>query len=429
MGVARYAAGLLLLAGLAAAGGCGSPAVTAESPESGREQSEFSKERNEFEGVVSRLRPFLSELRQVREDYANGTPAEQEVLRARYEEMLKQGAALEADLIDTAVLACVRHPLENVELAYFLSSVATTQLMQEEYEDAWKLAQKLVDNKVGDLPDDTSVFYSMCYCAAVAAYAANEFDIADALLKFLDEKQIRLAGKRNPMQEVVDRCRQSMEYHKKAWKREEEIREREKVAANLPRLLLKTTKGDIEVELFENEAPNTVANFVYLVEKRDEETGKGFYDGRDFFRVVPMNMAQAGCPKDNGVSGPGYTIRDECARPDRRLHFRGSLSMVPIAGPNTGGSQFEILFRPSPERDGRQTVFGRVVRGIEVLARLQRREPPDPMQEEFVEAPKADTIVEATVLSKRPHPYEPKVKPGNPPETIYDQIPEEYKTF
>ncbi|OHB73277.1 MAG: hypothetical protein A2V70_20170 [Planctomycetes bacterium RBG_13_63_9] len=175
--------------------------------------------------------------------------------------------------------------------------------------------------------------------------------------------------------------------------------EAEAKADDLPRVLLKTNKGDIEIELFENEAPNTVANFVSLVDG-------GFYDGLTFHRVLPGFMAQAGCPQGNGHGGPGYLIPCECYEPNHRLHFRGSLSMA-HAGKDTGGSQFFLTFLPTSHLDGRHTVFGRVVKGLDVLHKIQRRDP------EELGAPDPDKIIEAKVLRKREHAYEPK-KVGDP---------------
>ena len=140
------------------------------------------------------------------------------------------------------------------------------------------------------------------------------------------------------------------------------IRMREARADDLPRIRISTSKGDIVVELFENEAPNAVANFVSLVEKK-------FYDDLKFHRVMEGFMAQGGCPKGDGTEGPGYKIECECDSPDARRHFVGSLSMA-HAGKNTGGSQFFITFeRPeNPDAlDGVHTVFGKVIEGLDVL--------------------------------------------------------------
>src|SRR5262249_15222542 len=140
---------------------------------------------------------------------------------------------------------------------------------------------------------------------------------------------------------------------------------------------LQTTRGDIVVELFENEAPNTVANFISLVTK-------GLYDGTQFHRVLPGFMAQGGDPlskdaaanKENiGKGGPGYTIPDEFQSPNHRDHFRGTLSMAHTQQPNSAGSQFFITFAPTPTLNGAYTAFGRVVEGLDVLAKLQRIDP------------------------------------------------------
>ena len=181
---------------------------------------------------------------------------------------------------------------------------------------------------------------------------------------------------------------------KAAQAREEQIRAQEAKADDLPRVLLKTTKGDVTIELFENQAPNTVANFISLVEK-------GYYDGLGFHRVLEGFMAQGGCPTGDGSGGPGYNIPCECYRPDARWHFRGTLSMA-HAGRDTGGSQFFICFRPTPHLNGRHTAFGCVTDGIEVVDKLQRRDPSKP------NPPQPDKILQAKVLRKRDHPYVPK---------------------
>ena len=193
----------------------------------------------------------------------------------------------------------------------------------------------------------------------------------------------------------------------KAWAEERKLRDAETAARNLPRVVLHTNKGEIEIELFEDHAPNTVANFIALVEK-------GFYDGLTFHRVKERFMAQAGCPKGDGTGGPGHTIRCESYEDNARKHFRGSVAMA-NAGPHTGGSQFYINFVPTPHLDGRHTVFGRVIRGLDVLSKLQRREPRDPMEVAInphrnIIIPRADRITRARVLRKRDHDYVPEVK-------------------
>lgn len=402
---------LALLAALALSAGCQSPSLH-------QPPADPSPERAEFEQVFDQWKSFLDELRQVRRQYALAGPDLRSQLQERYDEMVKKGDALEAQLVDAAVVACVKEPQENEDLANFLMNIVRELLVKEEYEGCLRMGQIVIDHRVGEHIGD---LYSIYYCAAIAAFAAGEFDIAEKHFQLLDEKQIRLQGKetmaqRNPMKEVVRECKAELPYYQEAWKREEALREQEKLAGDLPRVRLSTTKGDIELELFENEAPNTVANFISLVEK-------GFYDGLTFHLVKPRSAAQGGCPKGDGSGHPGYTIRDECRQPNRRLHFRGSISMA-NRGPDTGGSQFFITFRPVREFDGGNTVFGRVVRGMEVLSRLQRREPDPTIEEELL--PKPDKILEAKVLSKRNHPYEPKIIPIEEPDEMTKKIMEEF---
>jgi cyclophilin family peptidyl-prolyl cis-trans isomerase/thioredoxin-related protein len=168
------------------------------------------------------------------------------------------------------------------------------------------------------------------------------------------------------------------------WKAEEEIRAKEKTADNNPIIEIKTDKGTIKVELFEDSAPNTVANFISLVEKK-------FFDGLKFHRVIPGFMIQGGDPNGDGSGGPGYSFNDELSDGYRR-HFTGSLSMA-NSGPNTNGSQFFITHVPTSWLNGRHVVFGRVIEGLDVIYQIAG----------------GDKIVGATVLRKRAHIYEPKV--------------------
>ena len=118
-----------------------------------------------------------------------------------------------------------------------------------------------------------------------------------------------------------------------------------------------TSRGQIKVELFADKAPLTVANFVNLVQR-------GFYDGLNFHRVIADFMIQGGCPDGRGTGGPGYRFEDETN--NGVAHQRGSLSMA-NAGPNTNGSQFFITHIKTDWLDGKHTVFGKVLEGLDVV--------------------------------------------------------------
>jgi len=176
------------------------------------------------------------------------------------------------------------------------------------------------------------------------------------------------------------------------WQKELSIRKVEEAADDLPRVQVITSKGPIVLELFEDHAPNTVANFISLAES-------GYYDGTRFHRVLSKFMAQGGDPNSRedtegspGSSGPGYTIKDEHTLDDYRNHFAGSLSMANTGAPNSGGSQFFLTHLPTTHLDGRHTVFGRILSGLKIARALEQN----------------DDIVTIIVTSKRNHDYTPE---------------------
>jgi peptidyl-prolyl cis-trans isomerase A (cyclophilin A) len=153
-----------------------------------------------------------------------------------------------------------------------------------------------------------------------------------------------------------------------------------------------TSLGDIKIRLFDDKAPNTIENFVGLAEGTKEftnsETGKKekrlFYDGLIFHRVIPEFMIQGGDPRGNGTGGPGFTFKDEF-HPELKHDKPGILSMA-NAGPNTNGSQFFITVNETPWLDGKHTVFGEVVEGMDIVENISKasRDNKDKPQEDIV---------------------------------------------
>ena len=128
----------------------------------------------------------------------------------------------------------------------------------------------------------------------------------------------------------------------------------------MSQMTMTTNHGDIVLELFDEDAPETVGNFRSLAEK-------GFYDGLIFHRVIPDFMIQGGCPEGSGTGGPGYTFKDEIN--DHKV-VKGALAMA-NAGPNTNGSQFFIVTtEAAPWLDGKHTVFGEVSDGMDVVDKI-----------------------------------------------------------
>ena len=129
-----------------------------------------------------------------------------------------------------------------------------------------------------------------------------------------------------------------------------------------PRAVIEMDQGKIVIELYPEDAPEAVANFVKLAKK-------GYYDGLKFHRVVPGFVVQGGDPKGDGTGGPGYTIKDEF---NSRKHLTGTVAMARTPAPNSAGSQFYICLASQPALDGKYTVFGQVVEGMDVVMKIKR---------------------------------------------------------
>jgi peptidyl-prolyl cis-trans isomerase B (cyclophilin B) len=126
---------------------------------------------------------------------------------------------------------------------------------------------------------------------------------------------------------------------------------------------IRTERGAIELDLYPEHAPKTVNNFVFLA-------GEGYYDGVSFHRVISDFVIQGGDPTGTGRGGPGYQFEDE-VKGNPLKHEAGVISMA-NAGPNTNGSQFFITHSPQPHLDGRHTVFGKVVKGQDVVDAIRQ---------------------------------------------------------
>lgn len=128
----------------------------------------------------------------------------------------------------------------------------------------------------------------------------------------------------------------------------------------------KTNQGTIRAELYPELAPNTVANFVSLIQA-------GYYDGLIFHRVIPGFMIQGGCPNGSGMGGPGYQIQGEFNSNGFKndlKHDRGVLSMARSMSPNSAGSQFFIMHENAPHLDGQYAAFGKVTEGLDVVDKI-----------------------------------------------------------
>lgn len=361
-----------------------------------------------FMDKFTAFRDTTKKLNALKVEMVTAKAERQKEIVTEYTQLVENGTKMAAELLEVGFKAFDETPNRNPFVNNYLYNHVIWEFSRDNYEEAVRIFKHLCSYKI---PKEMGSLYVP---AGLSAIMTMDLDEAESWLKTAtDNGQLEaymkdLAQSEKGREEVMkyEGLYMSIPKFRENWAKEKEIRKKETEegekdpAKKLPRVLLKTTKGDIVVELFENEAPNTVANFISLVEK-------GFYNGTPFHRVLPGFMAQGGDPTGTGRGGPGYSIDCENKRPDARKHFRGTLSMA-HAGPNSGGSQFFLTFVPTSflDRETRppgHTVFGRVVDGIEILADIQRV---DPMDEDS-QIPILDKIEEAKVLNKRDHEYQP----------------------
>jgi cyclophilin family peptidyl-prolyl cis-trans isomerase len=353
------------------------PQVTAEpSAQTKKEETSLSSEQtnSNFSQAQEDLKKLVGELTSLQAEYQQPN-ADKTSIENKFNATRDKAREAALALEQSASAAVLANP-DNDDACAVVKDVLQSAMQADDPKKALSLVKTLDD--AGKTNEE------LLLTGATAAMITSELDMAEKFLKAAKEAGMS-DDKIASLQKAIDHERPKVNA-------EMSTRATEEKADDLPRVKIETTKGTIIVELFENQAPNTVANFISLVESH-------FYDGTPFHRVIPQFMAQGGDPTGTGTSGPGYTIDCECELPNARKHFLGSLSMA-HAGKDTGGSQFFLTFRPTEHLDGRHTVFGRVIKGFDVLPKITRTEGPQAR-------PTQDKIISAEIIRKRDHAYEP----------------------
>jgi len=371
---------VIVAVGLVAGGGLGAAAQKPAAAAAG-DAASAAEPRAAFDAAVAEIKKLMADLTVLQAQYQK-PDADRPALEMQFEEK-KQAAEAAGKRLEDAAVAVLAVSPDDAGAREIASGVMAGSLQADDPGKTLVVAAAL--DKAGAVDGTTALL------AATAAAILSQLDEADAWLE-------KAADKAPPAQ--VAEVRATVDRDRAKVAAEMAKRKAEAEADDLPRVKLETSAGDITVELFENEAPNTVANFIALAEK-------GFYDGTPFHRVIGGFMAQGGDPTGTGAGGPGHAIACETDAAGARRHFLGSLSMA-HAGKNTGGSQFFLTFRPTEHLDGKHTVFGRVVSGFDVLPKLIRTQDE---QGRRIPGLTPDKIVKAQVVRKRDHAYEPKTLP------------------
>lgn len=368
-----------LIAGLfgAESGGVAGGFAGQDQPETAR-NTEGDGANAEFQEQLKEWRALIKDLRGLKVKYQTATETEADEIKKQWDEVIARGEKMIPALRRSGRAAYEAAPNVDLQLARTLLRFVEDDVARDDYEPAFEMAEVLISHQCE--------FKEIYDLAGIAAFCTNNLEKAEEYFKKAEELGV--------LSEDGRKFKPLVAKYVPLWEAEQALRAKEAEADDLPRVKLTTNRGVIVLELLENEAPEAVGNFVSLVSDK-------FYDGLSFHRVLKGFMAQGGCPLGNGTGGPGYKIYCECKKPEHRNHFRGSLSMA-HSGRDTGGSQFFLTFVPTEHLNGEHTVFGRVIEGMDVLAKITK------VGGKGVDQPDADKILTAEVIRKRPNrKYEP----------------------
>jgi cyclophilin family peptidyl-prolyl cis-trans isomerase len=308
----------------------------------------------------------------------------------RYYE-LRDRARGELDDVFQAAKAFFMNRSDEYSTVSFLAAMIDYRRTSSYYEDCFEVAQRMVEIGV-NMP-------YLEQMAARSAFIAGKFDeVLPIYQRFVD------SGGYEKLENIDKLLASILDFYPQWWEEELKARAADEAAGDLPRVLLKTTSGPVVLELFEDQAPNTVANFIQLVQE-------GYYDDSEFYQVISDLVVMGGDPLGDGSGTSGRFIPDEHQRPDRRRIFRGSVMMAkrvtaPDSAdmvPDSASSQFVIAMMPIVPKEQQQTVFGRVVEGMDVVGSFRRVDPSKKKEQQVILPP--DRIITATVLRKRDHDY------------------------
>lgn len=359
------------------------------------------------------LREHLKKMRSHAIKYhLSDTPAQTKALGAEWYQLLSTGYKIHERMIKAAMADMRENPKLDSEAAEFLIQVSGRNADADRFDGMLEVVQLLKDHGYTSRP------FELCF--ALTAASQNEYEAALPHLinaahnletsmkevaesKEITNEQRQVIGKKLMETHLLLEELANVERNKSLWEAELKARESDAAGEPLPRVLIETTKGSLEVELFENQAPNTVANFISLCES-------GFYDTLPFHRVMTHFMAQGGCPNRDGTGGPDYSIRTELDGKTDRGFFRGTLGLAMAQTPDSGGSQFFICYLPRTSLTGKYVAFGRVVEGLNVLSDLSHIDPDEKEAEQSSQA-LPDEIIRTKVLRKRAHDYTPQTLP------------------
>jgi len=325
-------------------------------------------------GLRDQDRPYVESLMAAMSDFADAHPKDPRPVAAT---VVMAGWLQDLETRDAWIRRLAPLVEDNTRL---VQEYAMRLKQTSQYTDALEFL-----DEVGDEAVNASI--DVVLLKAECLYCNNRFEDSIALLTSAKANMTDLAERdANRLDERIENYSTKVEQ----WSTEQALRAAEAAADDLPRAEIETTRGTIVIELFENEAPNTVANFITLAES-------DFYQDIVFHRVVADFMSQVGDPtRRQGLEDPTAVelpkrIPDEHTGETYRNHFAGSVAMANTGQPNSGGTQFYLNHRPTAWLDGKHTVFGRILDGLDIARTIRQGD---------------DRIIDVRITRKRDHSYD-----------------------
>lgn len=348
----------------------------------------ISPESEEFQKACEDFREHIKMLREIQIKFDTGTQLEEEKWRTQWNESYIQGNKLFTAMLLAGAKEFDSDPAGKANIARWLLKTVEKEVEGDRFEGLIPVLEILLKHAQGDVLADLHTQMG------TAAHAMNDSDRALASLTYISQQPWATEAVKDGLARI--------EQAKQDWEDELRLREEDAQGEPLPVILIRTTKGDIEVELFENHAPETVANFIYLIEM-------GYYEDQPFSSGFQHLLIQGG---GDDIVKPPYTIYGEQHKPGARKFFRGTMGLALNAGdPNSGHSQFFFALLPSTDLSESYTAFGRITKGMEVMANLTKIEPKQEKSKEEKEdgegTKEPDEIITIEILSKRDHEYKP----------------------
>ena len=346
----------------------------------------MSEEAKAFEELQNELNANQTRIDFLYRTLPIGFPERRNQYKAEIDRLTKANTELKTQVFDKAKAAFATSDAPSEQSTAILLKRLATMMRPRNIEDKFdpESAMELIIILRKKFPENAQLVLN----EFLANYSIERFENAKiALLKYEELTGRDMSATEAELQTTMDKYQQELL-----------IRRLESNTDDLPRVLIVTTEGDIVVELFENHAPNTVANFIHLA--RDQK----FYDGKLFHLVKPGEYAVTGSPNGDGMGDAGYRIACECYDDKIRSHFRGTLSMM-SPSKDRGGSQFFITQQPNPNLyDGNHTAFGRVIEGMDVVMKLKNID----LSGRLASTSNVSKIERVEVLRARAHPYMPE---------------------